>query len=244
MTNAAIEEPLNDGMAPEQEALAAYVEEDDAATQLVELPHSEPRWLVQLSPFDRRAMGTAELVTEVLSERLPPSTRVWRDGMRDWTPIEQLLDLPAAPAWSTPPSSLAPSSMRPSGLPPDSVPPASLPPSSMRPSGVRLAELAPAQLQRASIPPTSERAPAYLPLSAPPRPPLLAPHLAGPVLSLAAFGIACAVVATTLAVLSAGGVFEPRVGAIHSATDSKRHGQGSRAAHGWLATQADGDSAD
>jgi hypothetical protein len=74
--------------------LGAYGEEDDAATQLVEPLHSEPRWLVQITPFDRRSMETTALVSDVLAGRLAPSTPVWRDGMQNWTPLDRVLDLP------------------------------------------------------------------------------------------------------------------------------------------------------
>jgi len=117
MANAAVEEASDGGMAAEPTlssdgrisaesrartesgvaSLGAYGEDDDAATQLVEPPHSEPRWLVQITPFDRRSMETTALVTEMLAGRLAPSTRVWRDGMRDWTPIERVLELPVRP---------------------------------------------------------------------------------------------------------------------------------------------------
>jgi len=99
MAKRAVEEPTDEERAPtrSEAALAAYAEEDDAATQFVAPPPSEPRWLVQLTPFDRRTMGTAELMAEVLDERLPRETRVWREGMRDWAPLGQLIDRPAPP---------------------------------------------------------------------------------------------------------------------------------------------------
>lgn len=122
MVNAAVEEVSDEGIADESEAgsdgsssaepgsgsagslaaLATYGEDDDAATQLVEPLHSEPRWLVQITPFDRRTMETTALVTEMLSGRLSPSTQVWRDGMHDWMPIERVLDLPVRPSGKRP----------------------------------------------------------------------------------------------------------------------------------------------
>ena len=119
MANATLESALDDDLAsaPAETLLAPYAEEDDAATQLVEPPQSEPRWLVQLSPFDRRAMGTTELVTEVLGERLAAGTRVWRDGMRDWTPIEQLPELPAPRSSAPPASSRGSASLSPPSMP-------------------------------------------------------------------------------------------------------------------------------
>ena len=97
MANAKIEEASNEEMAADS-AMAAYGEDDDVATQHVEPPHSEPRWLVQITPFDRRTMDTTALMSEVLAGRLTPSTPVWRTGMRDWTPIERLLELPIRPS--------------------------------------------------------------------------------------------------------------------------------------------------
>ena len=117
MVNAAVEEVSSEGIADESEmsdsgisagsrartesglaALGTYGEDDDMATQLVEPLHNEPRWLVQITPFDRRSMETPALVTEMLSGRLAPSTPVWRDGMRDWAPLERVLDLPLRPS--------------------------------------------------------------------------------------------------------------------------------------------------
>lgn len=110
MVNTAVEDVCDEGIADESElasdpgmaesrarshsgieALRAYGEDDDAATQLVEPPRSEPRWLVQITAFDRRSMETTALLTEVLSGRLSPSTRVWREGMLDWAPLERVL---------------------------------------------------------------------------------------------------------------------------------------------------------
>lgn len=113
MVNTAVEDVCDEGIAGESElasdpgmiaesrarshsgieALRAYGEDDDAATQLVEPPRSEPRWLVQITAFDRRSMETTALLTEVLSGRLSPSTQVWREGMRDWAPLERVLAL-------------------------------------------------------------------------------------------------------------------------------------------------------
>lgn len=79
----------------EQPPLAPFVEEDDLATQQVQLPRSDFKWIVQLTPLDRRMMDTAQLVAELLEgTRVQRTTLVWRGGMDDWQPIEKISDLP------------------------------------------------------------------------------------------------------------------------------------------------------
>ncbi len=74
---------------------AAYSEvEDEAATALVEVMLEPPKWLVQITPFDRRMMETAQLVTELLDGALVRGdTLVWRGGMSDWVPIGEIQQL-------------------------------------------------------------------------------------------------------------------------------------------------------
>lgn len=70
--------------------LSAYAEEDDGETRMFEARPSEPRWLVQVTPFDRRAMGTSRLLSEVELGLVSPQTLVWRGGMHDWLPVERI----------------------------------------------------------------------------------------------------------------------------------------------------------
>lgn len=100
----------------ERSPLPAYSEEDDVATQLVLLPRSDFKWIVQLTPLDRRMMDTAQLVTELLDgTRVHRSTLVWRGGMDDWQPIEKIGDLPisARQAATLPPTARARARMAP-----------------------------------------------------------------------------------------------------------------------------------
>jgi hypothetical protein len=199
MLNAAVEEVSEEGIAEHSDlpsesgasassratasgvaALGAYGEEDDAATQLVEPPHSEPRWLVQITPFDRRSMEATTLATEMLSGRLPPSTPVWRDGMRDWTPLERVIELP----------------LRSSGTRPVSVGAAR---AGGEARGQLVAHEAPTSPRAAR--PTHAMGAAWAAASR-------SPALAGPAFWLVNAAVALAVAAATLGVLTAGGVFE------------------------------------
>lgn len=74
---------------------AAYSEvEDEAATQLVEVMLEPPKWIVQITPFDRRRMETSQLVSELLDGALVRGdTLVWRGGMDDWVPIGEIQQL-------------------------------------------------------------------------------------------------------------------------------------------------------
>jgi hypothetical protein len=78
--------------------LGAYADEDDGETRMFELRPSEPRWLVQVTPFDRRAMDTSRLIAEVEHGLVQRGTLVWRGGMHDWLPIERIGDFLLGPA--------------------------------------------------------------------------------------------------------------------------------------------------
>jgi hypothetical protein len=78
--------------------LAAYSDEDDGETRMFEVRPPEPRWLVQLTPFDRRAMDTSRLISEVELGLVQRSTLVWRRGMHDWLPIERIGEFLLGPA--------------------------------------------------------------------------------------------------------------------------------------------------
>lgn len=80
---------------PAEAPLAEYSEEDDVATQQIQMPRGDFKWIVQLTPLDRRMMDTAQLVAELLDgTRVHRRTLVWRGGMDDWQPIESIGDLP------------------------------------------------------------------------------------------------------------------------------------------------------
>jgi hypothetical protein len=78
--------------------LAAYSDEDDGDTRMIELPQPEPRWIVQVTPFDRRMMDTACLLSELRAGLVRRGTLVWRGGMHDWLPVERIGDLLLGPA--------------------------------------------------------------------------------------------------------------------------------------------------
>ncbi len=89
--------PGPDETEPSDALLAAYSEEDDVATQQVRVSRSDFKWIVQLTPLDRRMMDTAQLVTELLDgTRVHRKTLVWRGGMDDWQPVESIGDLPVS----------------------------------------------------------------------------------------------------------------------------------------------------
>ena len=86
---------------------------EDVVTSFFELPPSEPSWLVQVTPFDRRSMSSSQLRSELLRGGLVNGeTLVWRRGMQNWSQathiVAQLLDVGAhdwfAPAPRVPPT--------------------------------------------------------------------------------------------------------------------------------------------
>jgi hypothetical protein len=93
--------------------LGTYDEGDEVVTSFFELPPLEPSWLVQVTPFDRRSMSSAELRSELRRGGLVNGeTLVWRRGMPNWSQatriVAQLLDGGAhdwfAPAARVPPT--------------------------------------------------------------------------------------------------------------------------------------------
>jgi predicted Zn finger-like uncharacterized protein len=92
--------------------------EDQAATQLLSQPApgmmgpAADEWTVSAADDDQRAMTTAQLVSEYQAGALNADTYVWRDGMGDWQPIQQVPELmsliaggaaaPAAAAYQAP----------------------------------------------------------------------------------------------------------------------------------------------
>jgi hypothetical protein len=84
--------PLESG-----QPLAAYSEDDEAATRLLETLLGEQKWLVQITRYDRRFMHTAELVSELQKGTLiHRETLVWRGGMLNWLPVAEVPALPLA----------------------------------------------------------------------------------------------------------------------------------------------------
>jgi len=79
--------------AHEPTALAAYAEEDDGETRMFEVPPPEPRWLVQLSPFDRRSMETSRLIAGLQLGQVRRGMLVWRGGMQNWLPVERIAEM-------------------------------------------------------------------------------------------------------------------------------------------------------
>lgn len=75
--------------------MATYSEDDDSATQLAPALTGEPKWIVQITPLDRRMMSKEELVAELARGSLiGQQTLVWRAGMSDWQPIAHVEGLP------------------------------------------------------------------------------------------------------------------------------------------------------
>ena len=82
--------------------LAEYTEED-VPTHLVEALVFEPRWLVQLTTFDRRMMDTEQLLAALDAGFVQQETLVWRGGMDDWQPLARALSLEGAARLTLPP---------------------------------------------------------------------------------------------------------------------------------------------
>jgi hypothetical protein len=102
--------------------LDAYDENDDVVTEFVEPAPAEPKWLVRITPFDRRSMSREDLLTELREGGLVRSeTLVWRRGMHDWLSVAQAHELGAFDA--IPSDSILSDSSPPDSIPPDTVPP-------------------------------------------------------------------------------------------------------------------------
>lgn len=89
--------------------MAAYSEEDDSATQIAPALMDEPKWIVQITPLDRRMMSSEELVAELeRGSLIGQETLVWRGGMSDWQPVARAEGLPVvAQRRATPRAELA-----------------------------------------------------------------------------------------------------------------------------------------
>jgi len=76
--------------------IGVYAENEDDVTQFVETPRPEPKWIVQITPFDRRQMSTEGLLRELRRGQLVHrESLVWRGGSADWQPIARVDELQA-----------------------------------------------------------------------------------------------------------------------------------------------------
>jgi len=76
--------------------IGVYAESEDDVTQFVETPRPEPKWIVQITPFDRRQMSTEGLLRELRRGQLVHrQSLVWRGGIADWQPIARVDELQA-----------------------------------------------------------------------------------------------------------------------------------------------------
>jgi hypothetical protein len=82
--------------------LAEYTEED-VPTHLVEALSFEPRWLVQVTTFDRRMLDTEQVLAALEGGVLRHDTLVWRGGMDDWQPLARAFSLETAARLTLPP---------------------------------------------------------------------------------------------------------------------------------------------
>jgi hypothetical protein len=83
------------------ETNVAYREEDDAVTQQFEVLLHEQKWIVQVTPLDRRMMSTEELLGHwAMGSLVGDETLVWRGGMEDWRHIADVEELASTPSAS------------------------------------------------------------------------------------------------------------------------------------------------
>jgi len=96
-SRAAVADPLE--VSSEEIAVGPYSDdaddEDDVVTLQMDTPLDDGEWMLQTSAYERRRLSTEQLSAERASGELPLSTRVWRNGMRAWTPLGDV-DLSAA----------------------------------------------------------------------------------------------------------------------------------------------------
>jgi hypothetical protein len=90
-------EELEARLEPAEDApLDPYDENDELVTCFVELPREEPRWLVQITTYDRRSMSRERLLAELRGGGLVHAdTLVWRHGMRNWSSVARVGELGA-----------------------------------------------------------------------------------------------------------------------------------------------------
>lgn len=143
-----LEELLTELEGQEARLVAPYTEDDDAVTTVLEAPLNDQEWMVQVTPVDRRMMGTEQVVAEWRAGKISGKTLVWRTGMNDWTPIGNVAELrsarelvagpsivPPAPQPSYPPPAPMPANSA-SLAPPPVARPAPLPPATLPSSPV------------------------------------------------------------------------------------------------------------
>lgn len=90
-------------MASAEPPIGVYAEDEEDVTCCVETPRPEPKWLVQITPFDRRQMSTDGLLRELRRGQLVHrESLVWRGGTASWRPIAQVdelqIEMPAGSA--------------------------------------------------------------------------------------------------------------------------------------------------
>ena len=102
-------------------------DEDDVVTLQMDAPLDDDEWMVQTSALERRCLSTEQLAAARMSGALPPTTRVWRNGMRAWTPLAEVdLGAPLAAAILPAAEATAKEDVVPSARP--VVPPLAAPP--------------------------------------------------------------------------------------------------------------------
>jgi hypothetical protein len=82
--------------------LSEYTDED-VPTHLVEALSFEPRWLVQVTTFDRRMMDTEQVLAALDASLVRHDTLVWRGGMDDWQPLARAFSLEGSERLTLPP---------------------------------------------------------------------------------------------------------------------------------------------
>jgi hypothetical protein len=89
-----VEGPLAPLVSAAEPPIGVYAESEDDVTQFVETPRPEPKWIVQITPFDRRQMSTEGLLRELRHGQLVHrESLVWRGGSADWQPIAHVDEL-------------------------------------------------------------------------------------------------------------------------------------------------------
>ena len=83
------------GLAASSEpSIGVYSEDEEDVTQFVDTPRPEPKWIVQITPFDRRQMSTEGLLQELRRDQLVHrESLVWRGGNAEWRSIAQVDEL-------------------------------------------------------------------------------------------------------------------------------------------------------
>ena len=70
-------------------------DDDDVVTLQMDAPLDDGEWMLQTGAHDRRRLSTAQLAAERDAGTLPPTARVWRNGMGAWAQLAEM-DLSAS----------------------------------------------------------------------------------------------------------------------------------------------------